>query len=82
LFPGESDECCSGKDENRKYNESESNLHAPTGDRIIVNESSKYNESESNLHAPTGDRIIVNESSPGAFGIPECMPPVGGGLSK
>jgi hypothetical protein len=59
LFPGESDECCSGKDENRKYN-----------------------ESESNLHAPTGDRIIVNESSPGAFGIPECMPPVGGGLSK
>ncbi len=32
----------------------------------------------SNHHAPTGERATMNESSPGAFGIPEFMPPVGG----
>ena len=33
----------------------------------------------SNLHAPTSERTTMNESNPGALGIPEFMPPDGGG---
>ena len=33
----------------------------------------------SNLPAPTSERTTMNESNPGALGIPEFMPPDGGG---
>ena len=29
-----------------------------------------------NLHAPGGGRATIHESPGGAFGIPECMPPI------
>lgn len=36
----------------------------------------------SNLPAPTSERAAMNERNLGTFGIPECMPPVGGGHSQ
>lgn len=36
----------------------------------------------SNLPAPTSERAAMNERNLGALGIPECMPPVGGGHSQ
>ena len=32
-----------------------------------------------NLQAPAGKRDAMNEHNSGAFGIPECMTPAGGG---
>ena len=34
---------------------------------------------EINLHAPGNGRTTAHESLAGAWGIPELMPPVGGG---